>query len=210
MSDAPSSPSDTAPEDARAVEHERALLAATAAGDGAAFEELVRLFEGRVLSLCQRLLGNREEARDAAQDVFLKVYEKAGSYTPRGRVYTWIYRIATNRCLNLVRRRKVVRFLGFGEVGGERDDFAPPLFHPADDAPSPAHRAESRARWAVARRALDALPAQQRAALVLVRLEGLSYAETAEVLGTSVSAVTSLVFRAMRGLEALVGEGADP
>lgn len=187
-------------------EHERALLAATAAGDGVAFEELVSLFERRVLSLCQRLLGDREEARDAAQDVFLKVYQKAGSYSPEGRVYTWIYRIATNHCLNLVRRRKVVRFLGFGEMGGtDDDDSATPLFQPRDDAPSPADRAEARARWAATRKALDALPAQQRAALVLVRLEGLSYAETAEVLGTSVSAVTSLVFRAMRGLEARVG-----
>lgn len=187
-------------------EHERSLLAATAEGDAAAFEELVTLFERRVLSLCQRLLGDREEARDAAQDVFLKVYEKAGSYVPRGRVYTWIYRIATNHCLNLVRRRKVVRFLGFGEVGGADDDnSAAPLFQPADDAPSPAERAEARARWGATRKALDALPAQQRAALVLVRLEGLSYAETAEVLDTSVSAVTSLVFRAMRGLEARVG-----
>lgn len=197
------------PEDSS--EQERALLAATAAGDGAAFEELVGLFERRVLSLCQRLLGDREEARDAAQDVFLKVYQKAASYSPssKGRVYTWIYRIATNHCLNLVRRRKVVRFLGFGDIGGiggiGGETELPPAFQPRDDAPSPADRAESRARWAATREALDALPAQQRAALVLVRLEGLSYAETAEVLGTSVSAVTSLVFRAMRGLEARVG-----
>ena len=79
------------------------LLAASAAGDGDAFAALVERHQSRLLALCERVLGDREEARDAAQEVFLKAYRHAGDAEPRGELSTWLYRIALNHCFNRLR-----------------------------------------------------------------------------------------------------------
>jgi RNA polymerase sigma-70 factor (ECF subfamily) len=178
---------------------DRELLALTAAGDGEAFTRLVERHQGRLLRLCQRLLGEREEARDAVQEVFLKVYRKAGGFRPQGQVYTWLYRIATNHCLNQLRRRKVVRFLRL--EGGRREDGGL-AFDPPDSAPGPAESEAARRRWRQTKSAIAALPPGQRAVLVLARFEGLSYKQIAATLGITVGAVESRLFRAMRNLEA--------
>jgi RNA polymerase sigma-70 factor (ECF subfamily) len=170
-----------------------------AAGEVEAFAPLVAGHEQRLLRLCERLLGDVEEARDAAQEVFLKAFRKAGSYRPRGQVYTWLYRIAVNHCLNLLRRRRVVRFIRLGEGAGEEE--APPL-EPTDRRAGPEAELLARRRWHATRRAIERLPPGQRAVLVLVRFEELSYREAAAVLGITEGAVESRLVRAMRRLEA--------
>lgn len=177
------------------------VLARVAAGDADAFARLVHRHEERLLRLCERLLGGREEARDAAQEVFLKVFRQAGSYRPQGRVYTWLYRIAVNHCLNRLRRHKIVRFLGLAEAGGRAEGEAAVELDPPDTAPDPEARLAARRRWRQTRRAIDALPASQRAVLVLAKFEGLSYREIAQVLDITEGAVESRLFRAMRRLE---------
>lgn len=179
---------------------DREALEQTAVGDAEAFRRLVERHQDRLMRLCQGFLGDPEEARDAVQEVFLKAYRKAGTFRPRGRVYTWLYRIAVNHCLNRLRRRKVVRFLS---LTGARDEGAEekPDFDPADPGPGPEERLDARQRWARTREALDALPEGQRAALVLAKLEGLSQREVAEVLEISEGAVEGRLFRAMRKLE---------
>jgi len=185
--------------DADAVDPGWELLRRVAAGEMEAFAPLVAGHEQRLLRLCERLLGDVEEARDAAQEVFLKAFRKAGSYRPRGRVYTWLYRIAVNHCLNLLRRRRVVRFIRLGEGAG--DEEAPPL-EPADGRATPEAELAARRRWRATRRAIERLPPGQRAVLVLVRFEELSYREAAAVLGITEGAVESRLVRAMRHLEA--------
>lgn len=183
---------------AAAVDPGWEALARVAAGDVQAFASLVDSHQERLLRLCERLLGDAEEARDAAQEVFLKAYRKAAAVRPQGRVYTWLYRIAVNHCLNKLRRRKLVRFLRW-EDPEERDA---PAFDPPDEAADPAAALEARRRWRATRRALARLPENQRSVLVLVRFEGLSYKQVAEVLGITEGAVESRLFRAMRRLEA--------
>jgi RNA polymerase sigma-70 factor (ECF subfamily) len=185
--------------DADAADPGWELLRRVAAGEVEAFAPLVAGHEQRLLRLCERLLGDVEEARDAAQEVFLKAFRKAGSYRPRGQVYTWLYRIAVNHCLNLLRRRRVVRFIRLGEGAGEEE--APPL-EPADRRAGPEAELLARRRWRAARRAIERLPPGQRAVLVLVRFEELSYREAAMVLGITEGAVESRLVRAMRRLEA--------
>ncbi len=185
--------------DADAADPGWELLRRVAAGEVEAFAPLVAGHEQRLLRLCERLLGDVEEARDAAQEVFLKAFRKAGSYRPRGQVYTWLYRIAVNHCLNLLRRRRVVRFIRLGEGAGE--DEAPPL-EPADRRAGPEAELLARRRWRATRRAIERLPPGQRAVLVLVRFEELSYREAAAVLGITEGAVESRLVRAMRRLEA--------
>lgn len=180
------------------------VLARVAAGDVEAFGLLVEAHQQRLLRLCERLLGDLEEGRDAVQEVFLKAFRKAGDFRPRGQVYTWLYRIAVNHCLNRLRRRRLVRFTRLAspaEAGAPESPEAPEL-DPADGAPSPEEALAARRRWAATRRAIEALPPNQRAVLVLVRFEGLSYRDAAAALGVSEGAVESRLFRAMRRLEA--------
>ncbi|MBV8201301.1 MAG: RNA polymerase sigma factor [Acidobacteria bacterium] len=173
-------------------------LARVAAGDADAFAALVETHQERLLRLCERMLGDVEEARDAAQEVFLKAYRKAADFRPQGQVYTWLYRIATNHCLNKLRRRRLVRFV---QLEDPADREAPP-FDPPDAGPDPAAALESRRRWQHTRKTIARLPAGQRAVLVLARFEGLSYRQIAEVLGITEGAVESRLFRAMRRVEA--------
>ena len=164
-------------------------------GDDSAFAAIVERHQGRLLRLCERMLGDREEARDAVQEVFVKAYRKAAAYEPRGQLYTWLYRIAVNHCLNLLRRRKIVRFLRLS-ADPELDGF-----DAADTRAGPERRLDANRRWGLTRRWLDELPVSQRAVLVLARFEGLSYKEIAAQLEISVPAVESRLFRAMRSLE---------
>jgi RNA polymerase sigma-70 factor, ECF subfamily len=173
-------------------------LARVAAGDAEAFAPLVESHQERLLRLCERLLADVEGARDAAQEVFLKAYRKAGEVRPQGQVYTWLYRIAVNHCLNKLRRRKLVRFLRL-EAPGERDA---PAFDPPDETADPAAALEARRCWQATRHAIAQLPENQRSVLVLVRFEGLSYKQVAEVLEITEGAVESRLFRAMRRIEA--------
>ena len=176
-------------------------LARTAAGDSIAFEILVGENQDRLLRLCERMLGDVEEARDAAQEVFFKLYRNAASFKPRGRLFTLLYRIGVNHCLNRIRRRNLVRFFRFSDPG-EEDAAAFEASEPIDRRPGADETMDARERWLAARRGIEKLPANQRAVLILAKFEGLSYREIAEVLGISEGAVESRLFRAMRRLEA--------
>lgn len=190
--------------EARAPESQDAdweALARVAAGDGEAFERLVERHQARLLAVCERLLGDREEARDAAQEVFLKVFRHAAGVERRGRLFTWIYRIAVNHCLNRLRRRRLARFLPFASGGGDEEDFRRPP-EPADPGADPETELATRERWRATRAAVDRLPPGQRAVLVLAKFEGLSYREIAATLGLTESAVESRLVRAMRRLAA--------
>jgi RNA polymerase sigma factor (sigma-70 family) len=186
------------PQTAAAADPGWEALARVAAGDADAFAALVETHQERLLRLCERMLGDVEEARDAAQEVFLKAYRKAADFRPQGQVYTWLYRIAINHCLNKLRRRRLVRFVRW-EDPGERDTAA---FDPPDGGADPEAVLASRRRWRETRKVIARLPASQRAVLVLARFEGLSYRQIAEALGITEGAVESRLFRAMRHIEA--------
>ena len=184
--------------EAAAVDPGWAALARVAAGDADAFATLVEAHQERLLRLCERMLGDAEDARDAVQEVFLKAYRKAADFRPHGQVYTWLYRIATNHCLNRLRRRRLVRFIQWEEPAEHE---APP-FDPPDGAADPAAALESRRLWRQTRSAIAGLPAGQRTVLVLARFEGMSYRQIADILGITEGAVESRLFRAMRRIEA--------
>lgn len=183
---------------APAPDEDWAALASVAAGDGEAFTPLVERHQDRVVAVCQRFLGDRDEALDAAQEVFLKVFRHAGRAQPRGQLFTWIYRIAVNHCLNRMRRRKIVRFLSLGSAGEEDG----PRFEPPSEAPDAEAELAARERWRRTRRTIDGLPENQRAVLILAKFEGLSQKETAAILGITEGAVESRLVRAMRRLAA--------
>src|SRR4051794_2357261 len=95
----------------QSVDPDWELVAAVAGGDRDAFGELVERHHRRLLRVCERMLGDPEEARDAVQEVFLKLLAKASAFRPKALVSTWLYRIAVNHCLNLLRRRRLRRWV---------------------------------------------------------------------------------------------------
>jgi len=175
------------------------LVARARDGDVRARDVLVERYADRVARIAHRRLRDPEEARDAAQEVFLKAFRSAGSYRPQGQVYTWLYRIAVNHCLNKLRRRRIVRFLRWTDPA---DPDETPPFDPPDETPDAAAALATREQWRTTRQAIAALPENQRAVLILTRFEGLSYRQIAEVLGITEGAVESRLFRAMRRLQA--------
>lgn len=183
------------PDETRASDWQ--LLSLTAEGDEDSFRQLVERHQDRLVGLCQRLLGDREEALDAAQEVFLKTYRQAGSLQPKGELFTWMYRVATNFCLNRIRRRKLARFLS---LTPDPQDEAPSL-DPLDRAPDALAALEARRRWQQTLEEIEALPESQRVVLILARFEGLPYRQIGEILGISEGAVESRLFRAMRHLK---------
>jgi RNA polymerase sigma-70 factor, ECF subfamily len=158
-------------------------------GDEAAFVRLVESHRKRVLNLAYRFLGDRAEAEDIAQEVFVRVYQARDRYRPDARFSTWLHQIAVNLCLNEARRRR--RRPLWPWSGSDDEGLAIP-----DPADSPEDELETQALGEAVRRALAALPEKQRMAVILHRYEGLSYEAIAQVLGCSVGAVDGLLSRA--------------
>jgi len=166
------------------------------AGDGQAFRELFEKHARAIVNFSYQIVGSRARAEELTQEVFLQLYRAAPRYEPRARFTTWLYRIATNTCLNEVRRperRFPTRPLEYQrEDSTERTEiaFADPDAERGDDVLA-GRELEDRIRQVLAE-----LPGQQRAALLMSRVDGMSYGEVAEALECSESAVKSLVFRA--------------
>ncbi len=166
------------------------------AGDAGAFRELFEKHSRAIVNFAYNFVGNRPRAEELAQDVFLQVFRAAARYEPNARFTTWLYRIATNACLNEVRRperRYRTRPLEREpDERGERGEIYLP-----DPTALPGESAlAGRELEARIREVLGALPENQRAAVILSRVDGLSYRQVADTLECSESAVKSLVFRA--------------
>lgn len=168
------------------------LLARVVKGDHDAFNEVMRLHEDRVFSVCLRIMGHREQALDATQDTFLTVFRKAHQFKGKSAVGTWIYRIAVNTCYDQIRKAK-----------RRPSQPMPDYYDPAD--PSAESDVESAGLRPDIRKALQSLPREFRAAIVLSDMEGMSLPETAEVLGVPLGTVKSRVFRARRLLAEQLG-----
>ncbi len=175
------------------------LLARIARSDERAFEILVRRHRGRILNLIYRSLGDRSQAEDVAQEVFLRVWRAARDFEPKAKFTTWIYRITVNPCLDTVKSAHYRQSFVPLDDGAEQPDEADRTGG-FDGVRSPEELllAEEEARRIFA--ALQSLPANQRLAVVLKKFDGLSYEEISRVLGCSQSAVESLLVRARRTL----------
>lgn len=171
----------------RASDSDAQLVLAFRNGDESAFEALYERHHRAVLNVAYRFLGDRDAAEDLAQEVFLKLYASPGSYKPTAKLSTWLYRVTHNACIDEIRKRR------------NRPVELPPAIH-SPGTSEPDELAEA------VRAAVASLPEKQRTAVVLQRYEDLSYQEIAEVLGTSVPAVESLLFRARQTLKTILSQ----
>jgi len=167
-----------------------AVLRRVARGDQAALAELIRRHQGRLYQVAYRLLRDPLEAEDVLQEVFLKVVEHAHRFEPQASVRAWLHRITANHCLNLLRRRHPQESL-------DQDD-APGL---ASAGATPLEALEERDLSRQLEQLLEALPENQRRALVLKRFAGLTYQEIGEEMGLSPQAVDGLLKRARQFLK---------
>ena len=173
---------------------ERELIIRCQQGDEAAFEALIRLHEKKVYALCRRMCRSEDDALEAAQDAFLAVWRGIGSFRADAAFSTWLYRLATNACLDLLRREK----RRAETVSLDDEEGAPP--EPADAAPQPEEALERAETQRMVRAALLALPDDYREVLLLRETEQLSYAEIAEITGLELGTVKSRISRARRAL----------
>ena len=189
-----------------AIESDLDLMLRVRDGDAASFEVLLRRYRLPLVSYFCRMVRDRGMAEDLAQEVFLRVYKSRERYQPDARFTTWLYRIATNLALNAIRDRR-------DEVSGttsDDDDF-PILERFVDPQPTVEQQLVKRDRERLIRQAVEGLPENQRAAVILHKYQEVDYRQIAAILSVSESAVKSLLFRAYEALrlrlEPLLREG---
>jgi RNA polymerase sigma-70 factor (ECF subfamily) len=180
---------------AMADETDVSLMLKLRRGDRSAFETIVRRHQEPMLNLAYRFLGDRDEAEDLAQEIFLRVYRARATYRPDAKFTTWLYRIASNACLNALRSRKNRPGISLDSLAGEDGRCSPVSAGDTKTVSPPAVliRGETAQR---VREIVSELPESQRLAIVLNRYQDLSYLEVAETMNLSVMAVKSLLFRA--------------
>jgi RNA polymerase sigma-70 factor (ECF subfamily) len=177
------------PLDAETEVGDDALLVLYANGDARAARGLTLRFTPRVFAQAYRMLGDRAEAEDVAQEALMRLWKIAPQWRQgEAKVSTWLYRVTANLCTDRLRKRRSV---GIDEIP-----------EPEDDAVGPAEALQEKARFDALQAALDALPERQRQAVILRHIEGLGNPEIAEIMDITVEAVESLTARGKRALAA--------
>ena len=178
------------------------LMLDVKAGDEASFELLLQRYRTPLVNFLFRMVRNREQAEDLAQEVFLRVYRAREDYVPSAKFTTWLFRIATNLALNSMRdtryQKLEVSIDAPVTVGAEDGDERP--LDVAEKHPNIEQHLVEDVRVKMIRHAINKLPEKQRAAVLLHKYQELDYTEIAKVLSCSESALKSLLFRAYEAL----------
>jgi RNA polymerase sigma-70 factor, ECF subfamily len=190
------------------TDEDAALMLRVKSGDQGAFAALYDRNARSVVNFVYRFVQDRARAEELAQEIFLKIYRSAGSYEPKAKFKTFLFRIAANHCLNERRRGEYKAEVREPEVqDGDR-----PLDRPGPSGQGPDEALAGRDLERAVGRALEALSARERAAFAMCRFEGMAYRDIADALGATEAAVKSLIHRATvavaRNLTPLLGD--DP
>jgi RNA polymerase sigma-70 factor (ECF subfamily) len=182
-------------------DEDAALMLEVARGDRRAFATLFDRHQAGVVRFCWRFVGTQAQAEELAQDIFIKLFRSAKSYQPSAKFKTFLYRVATNHCLNAMRGPSAKL-----EVTVDTTERA---LEPAGSATTPGESLEGKQLEAVVQKALSAMSERERAAFCMCRFEGLAYKEIAVALSATEAAVKSLIHRATltvaKHLEAMHG-----
>jgi RNA polymerase sigma factor (sigma-70 family) len=186
------------------ADEERRLVEVAQRGDAESFNALVRLYEGRVYNLCYRMLGDPDSAADAAQDAFLSAFRNLRSFRG-GSFRSWMLRIATNTCYDILRARKRRPTVSL-DLDSDDEDTSSPL-QIADSAETPDDFALRRELAAAIQHGLTALPEEQRIIVILSDIQGLAYEEIAQITDTNLGTVKSRLSRGRARLREVLKAG---
>ena len=176
-------------------------------GDPNAIEKLVCKYQGRIYNLILKICSNPSDAAELTQDTFVKVIENIGKFESRSGFYTWVFRIAVNLTLNYRKRKATVGFTSLDAelaAGDEQARQGLAAILSDDKAPDPAQIAENRELCELLQKGIRKLDDEHRAVIVLRDIEGMDYAQIAEVLGTELGTVKSRLSRARAALRQIL------
>ncbi len=177
--------------------NEREFILSLQNGDQLAFKQLVDDWQHMVYNTVLGIVQDMQEAEDVAQEVFIQVYQSIRHFRGEAKLSTWIYRVAVTKALDAERKKKSKKrvanlrsWIGLGET----EEQAVHFHHPGVEL-------DNKERAAILFRAMQRLPENQRIAFVLIKVEGLSYEETADIMNVTVKAVEALMHRAKDNLK---------
>ena len=178
------------------------LMLDVKAGDEQSFALLLQRYRSPLVNFLYRMVRNREQAEDLAQEVFIRVYQARADYVPSAKFTTWLFRIATNLALNSLRdtRHQRMEISLDAPVSADAEDGDERTLDVADKHPDIEQHLVEETRKAMIKHAIDKLPEKQRAAVLLHKYQELDYGEIAKILSCSESALKSLLFRAYETL----------
>ncbi len=189
---------------------EKELITLAKSGDLDAFTALVELYQERAIRVAYSIVGNFEDARDLAQEAFMKAHEKLGSFKEESRFYTWLYRIVSNLCKDFLRKKNLRKFISFWDRPGEDDHDENPEERVAGSVRAASQELLNTELGEKIFEALDKLPFRQRSAFALRYLEGLELAEIAESMDLSVGTVKAHLWHAVQKTRKILKEYLSP
>ncbi|MFY9243288.1 MAG: RNA polymerase sigma factor [Polaribacter sp.] len=180
--------------------NEELFIANLIAGKQSAFSQLLDDYQQKVFSTCISFVPNKEDAEDIAQEVFLEVFKSISNFKGDSKLSTWIYRIATNKCLEFIRKRNTKKRFAFmqtimgNEIPFDKTNYFTEFNHPGIIL-------ENKEKSATIFKAINTLPESQKVIFTLAKIDGKSYQEIVEITGKSLSSVESVLFRAKKTLQ---------
>lgn len=186
---------------------EMTLIHRAQQGDLSAYETLIQSYETLIYNLCLRMLKDQQEAYDAAQEVCLKIWRQLGTYKGKSKLTTWIYRLTTNQCLDILRKNKKKQEVSlYIDEEDTEEKLAPTQSVWEDVSEHMMHSERQRVLW----EAIDSLKEEYRIALLLRDIEGRSYEEIASILELSLGTVKSRISRARLKLKKILEQDREP
>jgi len=173
---------------------ERDLVEKIRNGDASAFRNLVDKYQVMLLNVSYRFVNNREDAEDITQEVFIEVHRSIEGFREDSKLSTWLYRITVSKSLDFLRKKTRKKRFGIMKYLSGEDDSDEQIT--AANMADPAKELENQDRIRVLTNAISTLPENQKVAFTLSKIDELSYKEIAEVLGSTISSVESLIHRA--------------
>lgn len=171
-------------------------------GNREAFNNLFEAYQSKVVNIAYGMLSNREDAYDAAQEVFVRVYRNISSFKEEASFNTWLYRIITNVCSDILRKRqKNSKVISISNMSDEENDIDIP-----DDSPTPEENIELTERQRAVKDAISQLREEYRVVITMCDIEGMSYDDIADMLGVPKGTVKSRINRARSSLKKILIE----
>lgn len=179
---------------------EEKLIAALKSGNQKVFSQIIDDYQQKVFGTCISFIPNKEDAEDVAQEVFLEVFKSIGKFKGDSKLSTWIFKIATNKCLEFIRKKNAKKRFAYmqtilgNEVPLDKTSYFTEFNHPGV-------LLENKEKSVTIYKAINKLPEAQRVVFTLAKIDDKSYQDIVEITGKSLSSVESLMFRAKKSLQ---------